>query len=468
MGARQVAGPSGRLRMTEAALRTKPATPSRSGSGLARRLRQLGLLGISQVGLTLIAFVTQVLLARSLPQAHFGAFMSVMSLVTLAGPLAIFGVAEFWLQRFGREGPKAFRWVRSSIVLVLACSGTLVAALVVWGLLDRDDPLLGGLRIAFAPIILAQVAMALSVSVLQLQGAYGQLAALQLAPHAGRLLVAILTGLFGLSALAAASGYALAAVVTVILSLFVIAPFWRGRAVLEGHSPAGVRPGRPPRLRHLVAGAAPFLFGSLFYLLGMHLGVVVSAEFLSVEAAAVFAVPMTLLTAIYLLPRVVYQQYFLAKLHRWSRSDRDAVLIAYRAGTVGMIALGLLLGAVVAVAGRYAIPVVFGAAYRESVPVMAFLALAIPLRFGSASVASLLTSGGLIRRKVLYQGLGSIAYLVTLAIAIPMFGVVGAALATVLSEAILLVLFWSCVKRNVVSGAELPSWGEIRRRLTKE
>lgn len=448
-------------------MRTGTAAGGRSGSGMARRLRQLGLLGISQAGVTVLAFLTQVLLARSLPKADFGAFMSVMSLVTLAGPLAIFGVAEFWLQRFGREGSRAFRWVRPSIALVTVTSGLLVVALVGWGLLDRHDPGTGDLRIGLAPIILSLVAMALSGSALQLQGAYGRLAALQLAPQVGRLVVAVLTLSFGLSALMVALGYALVAAVTVAMSVLMIAPFWYGRATLEGHPPALRRPTRPPRARHLVAATWLFLLGSLFYQLGMQLGIVVSAEFLSSESAAVLAVPMTLLTAIYLLPRIVYQQYFLAKLHRWSRSNRNAVLIAYRAGTVGMIGLGLLLGAVVALVGRYAIPLIFGAEYRTSVPVMAILALAIPLRFGAASVESLLMSGGLVRQKVLYQGLGSLAYLAALATAIPLFGVAGAAWATVLSEAIVLVLFWSRAKRDVVAGAELPPWAEIRRTVLR-
>ncbi|MDG9675255.1 oligosaccharide flippase family protein [Micromonospora sp. DH14] len=453
--------------MTRVQVQTETAAAGRSGGGMARRLRQLGLLGVSQAGVTVLAFLTQVLLARSLPKADFGAFMAVISLVTLAGPLAIFGVAEFWLQRFGREGERAFRWVRPSIALVVVTSGVLVAALVVWGLLDRHDPHGGDLRIGLAPIILSLVAMALSGSALQLQGAYGRLAALQLAPQVGRLLVALLTLAFGLSALMVVLGYALVAAVTVAMSVVVIAPFWYGRATLEGHPRVLRRSTRPPRARHLVAATWLFLLGSLFYQLGMQLGVVVSAEFLSAESAAVLAVPMTLLTAIYLLPRIVYQQYFLAKLHRWSRSNRSAVLIAYRAGTVGMISLGLLLGGIVAIVGRYAIPLIFGAEYRTSVPVMAILALAIPLRFGSASVESLLMSGGLVRQKVLYQGLGSLAYLAGLATAIPLFGVAGAAWATVLSEAIILVLFWSRAKRDVVAGADLPSWAEIRRMVLK-
>lgn len=443
---------------------TKPVAAGRSGNRLWRRLQQLGILGISQAGIVLLAFATQVLLARSLSQAEFGALMATMSTVTLAGPLAIFGVGEFWLQRFGREGARAFRWVRPSVLLIVACSLVQVLVLVGWGLVEKD-PVAAGIRIVLSSVVLSFAGIALAGSALQLTGAYEHLAVLQLVPHVGRLLVAALTWLLGLSALAAAVGYAVTAVLTVVLSVLVVAPFWYGRAVLAGHPPG--RPGRPPRFRHLVGGAAPFLLGSLFYQLTMHAGIVVSGELLSREAAALLAVPMALLTAFYVLPRVVYQQYFLAKLHRWSRSDRDAILIAYRAGTIGMIALGVSIAAAVAIGGWYAIPLVFGTEYRESVPVMMILALAIPLRFGAASVEALLTSGGLVRTKVRYQGLGALAYIGALAVAIPMFGVTGAAAATILSEAFLLGLYWSCVRRKIIGDEELPPWREIRRRIVQ-
>jgi O-antigen/teichoic acid export membrane protein len=166
------------------------------------------------------------------------------------------------------------------------------------------------------------------------------------------------------------------------------------------------------------------------------------------------------------LPRIVYQQYFLAKLHRWSRFDNQAFLMAYRVGTVGMVTIGVVVAVVVAAGGWFAIPAVFGAAYEQSASVMVLLAVAIPLRFGAASVESLLTTGGLLRRKVIYQGIGAAAYILALAVAIPLLGLVGAALAPVVAEAIFLALFWIAVKRHVVAGAELPSWAEIRRRLT--
>jgi len=130
-----------------------------------------------------------------------------------------------------------------------------------------------------------------------------------------------------------------------------------------------------------------------------------------------------------------------------------------------MISIGAVTAAVVGAVGWWAVPVLFGEQYRASLPIMAVLVLAIPLRFGSASVEALLITGGRLRWKVTLQGIGAAAYVAGLAIAIPMLGVTGAAVATVLAEALLLALYWWCVAQKVVRGAELPSWSQIRSRL---
>jgi O-antigen/teichoic acid export membrane protein len=438
---------------------------SREGRPLRRGIAQLGLLGASQAGVTLLALGTQIFLARALSREHFGTLMTVLSLVTLVAPLALFGVAEFWLQRFGREGPRAFRWVRPSLRLVTTCTAVIAIALALWGALDRRDPIAADVRLALATLIPAQVGMTLAGSVLQLRGAYGGLAMLQFLPHSGRFLVGLAAWIFGLSVLAVAISFAVVAGVTVLCAVAVLLPFVSARVALEGHVPQATHGGRPPRPSHLVQSASPFMLGSVFYLLGIHLGVVVSGEFLSRDAAALLAVPTVMLTAVYLLPRVIYQQYFLAKLHRWSRFDTDALLVAYRLGTWVMSLLGIAVALVVGIGGVWAIPAIFGPAYRGSTTIMALLALAIPLRFTASSLASLLTSGGLLRRKVLYQGIGAGVYVVGLGVTIPLLGVMGVPLTTVLTEAVLLALFWVSVQKHIVSGAALPSWAMIQRRL---
>ncbi|MTK04752.1 lipopolysaccharide biosynthesis protein [Micromonospora sp. CP22] len=424
------------------------------------------MLGLSQVGVTVAAFCAQILLARTLPQSAFGTFSAALAVMALAAPLVVFGVSELWLQRFGLEGHAARRWVRPSLRLVGSiCVGVLAAA-VLWSLVGSAEPDTTTVRMLLPSVIVAQVGLTLVASAQQLRGDYRGLSVLQVAPHVGRVLVVFAAWAIGLSVVDVAAGYAVVALLTVVACVRVLRPFVAGTAQLEGHQSTEVTAITDVPVSRVVGAATPFVLGNVFYLMGIYLGTVVAAEVLGTEAAAVLAVPMAVLTAAYLVPRVVYQQYFLAKLHRWAHGDRDAVLLAYRFGTSGMIALGILVAALVALGGQL-LPVLLGAEYGDSAAVLALLALAIPFRFGGAAVAALLTSGGLLRRKVVQQGIGALVLLAALAVATPLWGLRGTASATVVAEAVLCVLFWVTVRRRVVRGADLPSWRDLRQRLTR-
>ncbi|WP_431892521.1 lipopolysaccharide biosynthesis protein [Micromonospora haikouensis] len=457
-------------------------------------LAQVGLLGLSQAGVTVAAFGSQVLLARTLTREDFGSFTAVLAVVSLTAPVAVFGVSELWLQVFGQEGARAYRWVGPSLRLAGAACAVLLLGVLAWSAAELPDTTAAGVRALLATVVVAQAALALAGSVRQLRGDYRGLSALQLAPHLGRVLVTGAVWAAGLSVVAAAAGYAVVAVATVAACLLASREFRRGAMPLEGHPAPAARATAPavpaaratapaaraavpaapadvdtgPRPRELLGAATPYVLGNVCYLLGIHFGTVLAAELLGGAEAALLAVPMAVLTAVYLVPRVVYQQYLLGKLHRWAGSDAEAVLLAYRWGSAGMVALGAVVAAAVAVGGLVALPLVFGPAYRDAAPVLAVLALAVPFRFGGAAVAALLTSGGLLRRKVVYQAVGAVVLLVALAVAVPAWGVRGAAGATVLAEAVLCCLLWVAARRGVVGDAPLPTWRDLRRRLSRE
>ncbi|MGW0503776.1 lipopolysaccharide biosynthesis protein [Micromonospora sp. NPDC003241] len=444
-----------------------PERPAGGGNRLTRMLLQLGMLGLSQVGVTLAAFGTQVLLARSLPQADFGTFSAALATMSLAAPLVVFGVSELWLQRFGREGLRARRWLRPSLRLVGAGTAVAVAVTGVWSVAEWPDTTAASVRALLVSVLVAQAGLMLVASVQQLGGDYRGLSLLQVAPHLGRLAVVLVVGAAGLSVVAVALGYAVVAVLTVAACVVVMRPFLSGAMPLEGHAATDDdRTVAEVPTKRVATAATPFVLGNVFYLMGIYLGTIVAAEALGPEAAAVLSVPMAVLTAAYLVPRVVYQQYFLAKLHRWSHGDRDAMLLAYRFGVPGMVALGLLVAGVVGLGGQ-ALPRLLGPGYGEAAVVLALLAVAIPFRFGGAAAAALLTSGGLLRRKVILQGMGALVLVAGLAVATPLWGVRGTALATVVAEVVLAVLFWVAVRRTVVAGATLPSWHDLRQRLTR-
>ncbi|EEP73780.1 hypothetical protein MCAG_04107 [Micromonospora sp. ATCC 39149] len=433
-------------------------------------LAQVGLLGLSQAGVTVAAFGSQVLLARTLSRADFGSLTAVLAVVSLTAPVAVFGVSELWLQVFGQEGARAYRWVGPSLRLAGVACAVLFLGVLAWSAAELPDTTAAAVRALLATVVVAQAALALAGSVRQLRGDYRGLSALQLAPHLGRVLVTLAVWAAGLSVVAVAAGYAVVAVATVAACLLVSREFRRGAMPLEGHPvPApSATSDAGPRLGHLVGATTPYVLGNVCYLLGIHLGTVLTAELLGGAAAALLAVPMSVLIAVYLVPRVVYQQYLLGKLHRWAGSDAEAVLLAYRWGSAGMVLLGAVVAAAVALGGLVALPLVFGPEYRAAAPELAVLALAVPFRFGGAAVAALLTSGGLLRRKVAYQAVGALVLLVALAVAVPAWGVGGAAGATVLAEAVVCCLLWVAARRGVVGDSPLPTWRDLRRRLSRE
>ncbi|MDI5939436.1 polysaccharide biosynthesis C-terminal domain-containing protein, partial [Micromonospora sp. DH15] len=66
------------------------------------------------------------------------------------------------------------------------------------------------------------------------------------------------------------------------------------------------------------------------------------------------------------------------------------------------------------------------------------------------------------------QAVGAVVLLAALAVAVPAWGVRGAAGATVLAEAVLCCLLWVAARRGVVGDAPLPTWRDLRRRLSRE
>ncbi|MDI5942607.1 oligosaccharide flippase family protein, partial [Micromonospora sp. DH15] len=152
-------------------------------------LAQVGLLGLSQAGVTVAAFGSQVLLARTLTREDFGSFTAVLAVVSLTAPVAVFGVSELWLQVFGQEGARAYRWVGPSLRLAGAACAVLLLGVLAWSAAELPDTTAAGVRALLATVVVAQAALALAGSVRQLRGDYRGLSALQLAPHLGRVLV---------------------------------------------------------------------------------------------------------------------------------------------------------------------------------------------------------------------------------------------------------------------------------------
>ncbi|MGX5732408.1 lipopolysaccharide biosynthesis protein [Pseudoxanthomonas beigongshangi] len=413
-------------------------------------LSALSLLWLATAAGAVMVFAAQTLLARRFGPAEYGLFASSLATITLVAPLAGFGLSQFRLKAFGTEGWQAERWRRASERFIAASTTLAVAAVAIWA--EWGPPVDARTRQLLwwlLPVIAGLLAVEQIGSKLRLEERYGALAAWQLWMPLGRLLVAAYALAWsGMRVEMVALGYSLIALLAVLAAW----PQWRamarGRWSLRGHGAKqeAALPGALPGVRELCAQAWPYGMAAVLYPVFFQIGTVLLKYLAGDAAAGHFGIALAVMTAIYLFPATVYQKFLLSKLHRWAVHDKPRFRQVYRWGGIAMLASGIAGGIALAFGATLA-PQIFGAGYRTVVPLLQVLALCVPLRFLSTAVGSVLLTEGHMRYRVGAMALAALAAVLLNLALIPAFAEMGAAIATVIAEALLLGLMYRGARR---------------------
>ncbi len=446
MGSRRPAGPA--VRRSLFALAPGAADASVSA-------RSVVVLWSVRLTTAAAGFLTQILLARALGLSGYGTFATALSLVGFLLPLAGFGVPAYWLRAFGRgrtHGLQAARpglrlvWLSALVVSGVACALALalplpaearVPALVLTAWIPSQAILAAAgavyqIRLSFT---------ALAICVGLPYGARLAVAAAALAVHAGPLLVAI--G-YALTSLALAAAY----LPTALRVAGREAP-----EAADGAEPAMPNAARP--LAEVASRVWPFALAGFFYATYMQGTVALLGLVAGPEAAGLLSVAVSVVSLGYLFPSVVFQQVLLPYLNRWLEHDRERFARTFEAALDRMLAVSLAFTGVCAGLGPLLVPVVFGSHYAAAKPLLAALAVCLPIRFLSATAESVLLTEADMRRRVRGQGAAAVLGSVALLLLAPHYGVWGGLAAMLVSEGTVLASYASFVRRFVLGGGVL-------------
>jgi len=419
--------------------------------GLRRAAIALSSLSLATAVGAGMVFLTQMILARQLGVFDYGLFASSLATVTIVAPLAGFGLSRFRLMVYGVEGWGADRWLRSTLWFSVMTTVLALAIVVVCAFTIAPGEATRYTLLALLPVILALMSVDLVSNKLRLEERYHALSGWHLLVPGGRLVVAsllLLVPTLGVGFVAV--GYGLLSLAIVAFGARGMRALMRGEVALHGHGP---RPARPepavvPGIATLWSQSWVFGVTALLYPVFFQIGTVLLKYLDSNVQAGLFGIAMAVMSAIYLIPSTIYQKYLLSKLHRWAVHDKPKFRQVYRQGIAGMFALGLLVGATVALLAPWFVPVAFGEQYRDVVAVLLVLALCPPLRFLSTAVGAALLNRPQMGYRVRAMALAALVTIVLNVVLIPLYHALGAAFATVGGEIALLAMMargaWRC------------------------
>lgn len=399
-----------------------------------------------------LAFLIQIVLARKLGSEHFGIFSAVLAMVTLVTPLAGFGVSQLWLKVFGQEGWNAKQWLSSSFQFVILSTVIVLISLFCWAFLGNHNEITRTLIVILSFYIVGQVSIELVSSKLQLEERYLYLAIWQFLPHFLRFLLTSIL-LFGFSSWTTltdiAYAYALVSIVFLLAGIVQLTHMKKDNFKLIGHTKKSSTDNLNITMVNILQNAWPFGLAAFFHLIYFQSDIILIKYMVGDNDAGIYNVAFTIMVAVYMFPSVLYQKFLLPKLHRWANHDKDKFHEVYRKGNIAMLILGIIAMLLIWMLSSWAISFLFGYEYQESVIILDILAVSSPIIFVAFSAGATLVTQEHMKLKIKYMGTVALINLVLNFIFIPIYGAIGAAVATVVSNLILLMLYYYGAQKYV-------------------
>lgn len=414
-------------------------------------IRSVSLLWLGSIIGAGMAFLSQVLLARSLGPIAYGEFSAALTLTTTLAPLAAFGVPAFLLRVLATDHTAGTRWVRPALHFSYLSTLAVTVSAIVWALFAPHSQTIQNTLFILAIQIPYQAALELFILNFQIKDKYSKIGLLQGAPHLLRALFILATAtLFYDVASDKPYFYAIAFAFPSILLLLLSARGIQEIASLATATQGASSETHFSRVENTQCAStkwsvfilsAPFGIGTLLHLLYFQSGIIFLSYFSDSESTANFSINVYVLSAIYLLPSVLFQRYLQKRYHIQAHQNPETVRSTIIRTISYSSLFGILLAAVLIAAGRNLIPAVFGSEYHLAGEISAFMALAIPLRMISMCLGTFLQTRDHVATKVKCMAAVATLTVLLLATLVPNFGVHGAVVATLFSEIALVTLY---------------------------
>lgn len=377
-------------------------------------------------------FIIQIILARNLSVEEYGFFSAQITFLNFLSPCIGLGLSAYWLKIYGEDRNKAKEWMSTSLKLITFTSILVFICIIINAIVIKNLPFW---------ILLILVLYCFGQSVVELVGSkfqtefnYNKFTISQASPHFIRLVSISLLIFLNQSELV---NFIIAYSVSGLVILIIFGPSLYRFLIQKPNNHLRVE---KKELLFLVSNTLPFWVAGFLYLIYVQSCILILTYFSGPEKTGYYSSAFVILSAIYLFPSVLYQKLLLPKLHNWAYHDKNKLLEFYYIGNKLMLVSGVIFGVVLYCISEFIILQLYGERYRETILVLQILCFAIPFKFISSSVGAFLSTRGFMSIKIKVMIVVSIFNVIMNFILISLFSLTGAAIVTVLTEIMMMIL----------------------------
>lgn len=394
------------------------------------------------------------ILARELGAERFGIFSSSFATVTVLSILAGFGISQSWLKHFGKEGWQALRWLPASFILASYSVVFVLAILFIWAYFGPHDEVTKNVLFILSLFIIGQMIIELVSVKLQLEEKYPTLALWQLLPNLLRLVVITsLVYLFSISleVTQIAFIYTGIAVIFIAIGIYQLYHMSQNKFDLKGHREKKAVETTTPDTKETFLHSWAFGLAGIFAFIYLQSDIIMVKYMAGDSEAGYYNASFVIITAILIFPSVLYSKFLMPKYHRWANQDKEKFYEAYKKGNVVMFISGTIIMLCVLALSDFFVPLIFGNEYESSVSLLNILSLTLPVYFVAYSVGATLVTNEHMNLKVKLMGSVALVNIVLNIVLIPTYAASGAAVATLISNVLLLLLYYKTAQHKVFS-----------------
>ncbi|MYL20104.1 oligosaccharide flippase family protein [Halobacillus litoralis] len=385
---------------------------------------------------TFFAFFAQILIARLLTTEDYGVISFYIILINICATLNGFGIGKFWMRRFTVEGNDAYRWIVPSVKSLLFLT---IITLPIYLFIPFFSLGVSSFAISLTllPLLLFQSIISMVVGKFQVKRDFKGLSFFEMIKNTIFMFSSFI--LFFLEFNAFIISYAVLATMVLVYSIYILTSFYHSikKSTLYREFV------KKPSIQEVLSTAWPYGIQGLLYMLYYQVDIILITLLLGATDTGFYNAAFTLISFIFIFPSLLFQVYLLPKSNSWI-VHKNVIMTEFIRKNVSLYSLliGIFIMIGFCLGSEYIIMLLYGNSFSESISILQILALSIPFRFVSNSLGVLYVTEKMVSLKVYIQGGGAIFNIMLNLVSIPFLGVMGAALSTVITEVIVVVLLY--------------------------